>query len=110
MSVCLTEYRVREAALPIPAGKGERKATASTIQMMSRRFETRACRGIALTQQRTLTLNAAFIANPQGFKHVAPKPPAVPTAAWINPPKMPAHHQYHTRLFTNLMTPGVSMF
>jgi hypothetical protein len=78
--------------------------------MMSRRFETKAYRGIAPNQQRTLTLDAAFIANPQRFKHVAPKPPALPTAAWINPPKMTTHHQYHTRLLTNLMTPGVSMF
>jgi putative transposase len=44
-------------------------------------------RAIALTQQRALTLNTAFIANPQRFKGIAPKPPELPTAAWINPPK-----------------------
>jgi hypothetical protein len=80
----------------MPAGMANAKATASIKHMMSRRFETKAYRSIALTQQRTLTLDAAFIANPQRFKHVAPKPPALPTAAWINPPKMTAHHQYHT--------------
>jgi len=33
------------------------------------------------------TLDAAFAANPARFKGVAPRPPAVPLAAWINPPK-----------------------
>ena len=28
-----------------------------------------------------------FAANPVRFKGVAPKPPAIPIAAWINPPK-----------------------
>jgi putative transposase len=41
----------------------------------------------ALTQQRTSTLQAAFLANPLRFKGIEPQPPAVPTAAWINPPK-----------------------
>ena len=41
----------------------------------------------ALTEQRAITLNAAFAANPVRFKGVAPKPPALPAAAWINPPK-----------------------
>lgn len=41
----------------------------------------------ALTQQRTSTLQAAFLANPRRFKGIEPQPPAVPTAAWINPPK-----------------------
>lgn len=40
-----------------------------------------------LTQQRTSTLQAAFLANPHRFKGVEPKAPVVPTAAWINPPK-----------------------
>ena len=44
-------------------------------------------RGIALTQKRAITLDAAFAANPNRFKHVAPLPPVLPTAAWINPPK-----------------------
>jgi len=41
----------------------------------------------ALNQHRIQTLNAAFLANPQRFKGVPPMPPALPTAAWINPPK-----------------------
>lgn len=44
-------------------------------------------RAAALTQQRTSTLQAAFLANPLRFKGIEPQPPAVPTAAWINPPK-----------------------
>jgi putative transposase len=40
-----------------------------------------------LTEQRGATLMAAFADHPQRFKGLAPKPPAVPTAAWINPPK-----------------------
>jgi putative transposase len=41
----------------------------------------------ALTQQRAVTLDAAFAANPIRFKGLAPKPLQLPTAAWINPPK-----------------------
>jgi putative transposase len=41
----------------------------------------------ALQGLRTQTLEAAFAANPQRFKGVQPMPPALPTAAWINPPK-----------------------
>jgi transposase InsO family protein len=41
----------------------------------------------ALTEQRAITLDAAFTAHPIRFKGVAPKPPALPTAVWINPPK-----------------------
>jgi putative transposase len=44
-------------------------------------------RATALTQQRAITLDTAFAANPNRFKHVAPSPPVLPTAAWINPPK-----------------------
>ena len=40
-----------------------------------------------LTLKRSITLEAAFHANPNRFKHVAPQPPAVPLAVWINPPK-----------------------
>src|SRR5450432_2021508 len=44
-----------------------------------------------MTEQRAITLDAAFAAHPIRFKGVAPKPPALPTAAWINPPqKQPA--------------------
>jgi putative transposase len=41
----------------------------------------------ALTQQRAVTLDAAFAANPIRFKGLVPRPPELPTAAWINPPK-----------------------
>jgi len=41
----------------------------------------------ALAAQRALTLDAAFTANPMRFKGRAPRPPALPSAAWINPPK-----------------------
>jgi len=44
----------------------------------------------ALTQQRAVTLNAAFAANPIRFKGLPPKPIQLPTAAWINPPKKDA--------------------
>ena len=41
----------------------------------------------AIRVQRSLTLNAAFAAHPLRFKGIAPQPPELPTAAWINPPK-----------------------
>jgi putative transposase len=44
-------------------------------------------RSAALTAQRCVTLDAAFAAHPARFKGVAPQPPTVPIAAWINPPK-----------------------
>jgi putative transposase len=40
----------------------------------------------ALTAQRAVTLDAAFAAHPIRFKGCTPKPPVLPTAAWINPP------------------------
>jgi putative transposase len=42
----------------------------------------------ALFRQRAVTLNAAFLANPKRFKGKAPRPPKLPIAAWINPPKV----------------------
>jgi putative transposase len=44
-------------------------------------------RADALTAQRGVTLEAACTAHPLRFKGKTPKPPAVPTAAWINPPQ-----------------------
>jgi transposase InsO family protein len=44
-------------------------------------------RSTALTAQRTVTLDAAFAAHPARFKGIAPRPPSVPLAVWINPPK-----------------------
>lgn len=44
-------------------------------------------RADALTAQRRVALDAAFAAHPARFKGVAPRPPNVPTAVWINPPQ-----------------------
>jgi putative transposase len=41
----------------------------------------------ALHQERQRTLHAAFLAHPNRFKGNVPKPPQLPNAAWINPPK-----------------------
>lgn len=41
----------------------------------------------ALQAQRTQTLQLAYAARPLRFKGRTPQPPALPTAAWINPPK-----------------------
>jgi putative transposase len=43
-------------------------------------------RNVDITAQRVVTLDAAFAAHPARFKGVAPRPPSVPTAVWINPP------------------------
>jgi transposase InsO family protein len=44
-------------------------------------------RSTALTTRRGITLDAAFAAHPVRFKGIAPRPPSVPLAVWINPPK-----------------------
>jgi putative transposase len=44
----------------------------------------------ALQAQRTQTLQLAYAAQPLRFKGRIPQPPALPTAAWINPPKKEA--------------------
>ncbi len=36
--------------------------------------------------QRSETLDAAYAANPTRFGHRKPKPPKLPTIAWINEP------------------------
>ncbi len=41
----------------------------------------------ALTEKRARTLETAFVSHPIRFKGIAPKPPALPIAAWINSPK-----------------------
>jgi putative transposase len=41
----------------------------------------------ALQAQRAHTLQLAYAAQPLRFKGRSPQPPALPTAAWINPPK-----------------------
>lgn len=52
----------------------------------------------ALNLQRAETLNTAFQTHPQRFRGIAPKPPALPTAVWINPPKSPSLHTQSTPL------------
>ncbi len=44
-------------------------------------------RSTALTAKRAVTLDIAFAAQPARFKGIAPRPPSVPLAVWINPPK-----------------------
>jgi len=46
-------------------------------------------RGAAMTTQRAGVLMSAFHARPERFVRGVPKPPAQPTAAWINPPVNP---------------------
>lgn len=41
----------------------------------------------ALNEKRAQTLQIAYAAQPLRFKGRVPQPPALPTAAWINPPK-----------------------
>ncbi|MDF1595748.1 MAG: IS3 family transposase [Acidimicrobiia bacterium] len=43
-------------------------------------------RAEAIQQQRAQVLNAAYAAHPERFVRKPPQPPALPTAAWINPP------------------------
>lgn len=66
---------------------------------------------VALNLQRAETLNAAFSAHPARFKGIVPKPPSLPTAAWINPPKKGNAESPHQSpgLLTKLMNPGVSI-
>ncbi len=41
-------------------------------------------------QQRQVTLQAAYQANPRRFRHRRPEPPKLPAAAWINQPSREA--------------------
>jgi putative transposase len=43
-----------------------------------------------IRQQRTATLNAAYTANPDRFRHRPPTAPELPTIAWINDPSREA--------------------
>jgi putative transposase len=45
-------------------------------------------RAEAVTAARQEVLLAAYTAHPERFVNKLPKPPAVPTAVWINPPKL----------------------
>ncbi len=42
-----------------------------------------------MTKQREAVLRSAFHARPERFVRGIPRPPAQPTAAWINPPAVP---------------------
>jgi putative transposase len=44
-------------------------------------------RAAEMQELRAAALDAAFLHNPRRFKGVAPLPPALPVAAWINPPR-----------------------
>ena len=44
-------------------------------------------RAAELYASRAAVLQAAYAAHPERFVHKVPSPPALPTAAWINPPK-----------------------
>ena len=43
-------------------------------------------RSTALTEKRAATLDIALAAHPSRFKGIAPRPPRLPLAVWINPP------------------------
>jgi len=47
----------------------------------------------AVHAARQQTLARAYQANPERFVRKVPEPPAVPTAAWINPPQKPDNNQ-----------------
>jgi putative transposase len=46
-------------------------------------------RASALREERARVLAAAYAATPERFVRGRPRPPAVPSAAWINPPRTP---------------------
>jgi hypothetical protein len=41
----------------------------------------------AIHAARQTALDAAFLSTPERFVRQHPKPPQIPTAVWINPPK-----------------------
>ena len=44
-------------------------------------------RADAIHTARQIALDAAFLTTPERFVQQRPKPPKIPTAVWINPPK-----------------------
>lgn len=54
----------------------------------------------ALLVTRQATLDAAFLAHPNRFKHRNPQPQALPTSAWINPPPQEKHPDHNPQLCT----------
>ncbi|MBW4052391.1 MAG: hypothetical protein HIU85_13185 [Proteobacteria bacterium] len=61
----------------------------------------------ALQVQRAQTLQLAYAAQPRRFKGQIAQPPALPTAAWINPPKETTPLENHTAC-SLIRQPGVS--
>ncbi len=47
-------------------------------------------RGEVILERRASVLERAYVANPERFVRGTPRPPALPIAAWINPPDDPA--------------------
>ena len=45
---------------------------------------------------RQATLDAAFLAHPNRFKNISPRPHDLPTAVWINPPPQEKQHNVTT--------------
>ncbi len=54
----------------------------------------------AMRITRQTTLDAAFQLHPNRFKSKCPQPPALPTAAWINPPPQEKQQTHNTQLCT----------
>jgi transposase InsO family protein len=65
-------------------------------------------RAAAIYQQRAAALDAAFLRHPTRFKSISPRPPALPTAVWINPPKMESTSPTNTDNCTVISTHSVS--
>jgi putative transposase len=42
---------------------------------------------VAIREQRSVILTAAYAAHPERFVHTLPQPPMLPAAVWINPPQ-----------------------
>ena len=45
-----------------------------------------------LLQNRQAVLQQAYLQHPQRFVYGVPRPPSLPTAVWINPPKTESEH------------------
>lgn len=61
-----------------------------------------------MSAQRAVTLDAAFAAHPIRFKGIVLKPPALPAAAWINPPKKETPSLSTTPVCSLISRPRVS--
>ena len=48
---------------------------------------------VEVRSERARTLDTAYAANPDRFRHRRPAPPKLPSAAWINDPSREAHIQ-----------------